>query len=59
MIPLFCNHTTENEDEILRLCHLGVDVELGQVYPQLGEGRLTRLVKQGYVIMVYSTCSPS
>jgi len=53
VIPLFCNHTTENEDEILRLCHLGVDVELGQVYPQLGEGRLTRcfgnyLVKGGY-----------
>jgi TAK1-binding protein 1 len=53
VIPLFCNHTTDNEDEILRLCHLGVDVELGQVYPELGDGRLTRcfgnyLVKGGY-----------
>jgi len=53
VIPLWCNHTTDNEDEILRLCHLGVDVELGQLYPQLGDERLTRcfgnyFVKSGY-----------
>jgi len=53
LIPLFSNHTTDNEDEILRLCHLGLDLQIKQPCPQLPDGRLTRclgnyLVKGGY-----------
>jgi len=52
-IPLFCNHTTDNEDEILRLCHLGLDLQIKQPCPHLPDARLTRcfgnyLVKGGY-----------
>ena len=32
----------ENEDEILRLNHLGLQLQVNKQYPELGDGRLTR-----------------
>ena len=43
-IPLFCNHSTDNEDEILRLCHLGLDLQIKQPCPHLPDARLTRYI---------------
>jgi len=53
ILPLSIDHTTDNEDELLRLSHLGVDLCPGVVYPQLGEHQYTRClgnypVKGGY-----------
>ena len=42
IIPLSIDHTTYNEDELLRLAHLGVDLRHGQEYPELGEHQYTR-----------------
>ena len=42
ILPLSIDHTIYNEDELLRLSHLGVDLKLGVSYPELGERSYTR-----------------
>jgi len=53
ILPLSIDHTTENEDEVLRLAHLGVDLLPGNHIGELGEHQYTRCfgnypVKGGY-----------
>ena len=47
ILPLWMDHTTANEDEVLRLAHLGVDLSAVQqpaIQADLGDHLYTRYI---------------